>query len=390
MTDLVSPAWCEQQYWYSLTRFGRVRKTKAMKQGSSVHKVLEEQVHREVKVDVQTREDMFGLRIWNVVQGLRTLRATGMTREMEVWGILDGEVVNGIIDEINTVCPDEEAEEAMLKKEEGARNGELNGKPLETGQQTLAGYMQGSQNARILEEHFNSAPASSHQDGPSTFYISDVKTRQSKSLPPSGSQSKPVYIQLMLYRRLFASLAANETPAERVFERYSLDPHATFSDSFIAEVGQLDFDSFSDEEAGDATYGRNQDSVSELLAHNSLSSLWSFMIAEFARTIPNPLPPSPNVRSSLSKLLSVEYRSGRSGDVLGKKSFVSDDQTLKAYVDDELRWWKGQRATKGVDIEDAFKCRICEFAEGCSWREEKIEEAKRKAKLRNGARRSEV
>jgi len=123
VTDLVSPAWCEQQYWYSLTRFGRVRRTKAMKQGSSVHKVLEEQVHKEVTIDVQTREDMFGLRIWNVIQGLRTLRATGMTREMEVWGVLNGEVVNGIIDEINTVCPDEEAEEKMLQNEEERKTG---------------------------------------------------------------------------------------------------------------------------------------------------------------------------------------------------------------------------------------------------------------------------
>ncbi|KAM0717987.1 hypothetical protein Q7P37_006319 [Cladosporium fusiforme] len=386
VTDLVSPAWCEQQYWYSLTRFGRVRRTKAMKQGSSVHKVLEEQVHREVKVDVQTREDMFGLRIWNVVQGLRTLRATGMTREMEVWGILDGEVVNGIIDEINTVCSDEQAEEAMLKQEE---TGKQKGKPMETGQKTLTGFLQQPQNARILEEHFSNAPTSSHHDVPRTFYISDVKTRQSKSLPPNGSQSKPVYMQLMLYRRLLASLAANETPAERVFERYNLDPHATFSDSFIAEVGQLDFDS-SDNEDDDGTYRSSQDSVSELLAHNSLSSLWCFMIAEFARTIPNPVPPSPTVRSSLSKLLAVEYRSGSSGDVIGKKSFVHNDKVLDDYIDDEVRWWRGQRATKGVDIEDAFKCRICEFAEGCSWREEKIEEAKRKARLRNGARKSEV
>lgn len=354
-----------------------------------MHKVLEEQVHREVKVDVETREDMFALRIWNAIQGLRTLRATGMTREMEVWGVLDGEVVNGIIDEINTVCPDEEAEEVMLKQEENNRAGKLKGKPLEAGQKTLTNFLKDSENARILEEHFSSTPASSHHQETRTFYISDVKTRQSRSLPPNGSQSKPVYIQLMLYRRLFASLAANETPAESVFQRYSLDPHVTFSDSFIAEVGQLDY-GFSDDEEGDAMYGSSQDSVSELLAHNSLSSLWCFMIAEFARTIPNPAPPSANVRSSISKLLAVEYRSGGSGDVLGKKSFAHDDSVLDAYIDDEVKWWRGQRATKGVDIEDAFKCRICEFAEGCSWREEKIEEAKRKSRLRSGARKSEV
>jgi exonuclease V len=394
VTDLVSPAWCEQQYWYSLTRFGRVRRTKAMKQGSSVHKVLEEQVHKEVKIDVQTREDMFGLRIWNVIQGLRTLRATGMTREMEVWGVLNGEVVNGIIDEINMFCPDEEAEKAMLQKEEAAKDGAQKSKPLEAGQKTLASFFKDSQNANILEEHFRSAPTSSHDETASTFYLSDVKTRQSKSLPPNGSASKPVYMQLMLYRRLFASLAANETEADKVFERYKLDSSAIFSDTFIAEISQLDF-SFSEsatsyDDEGQSFFKGSQDPVSDLLAHNSLSSLWSFMIAEFARTIPIPIPPSPNVRSSISKLVVAEYRSGGTGDLIGKKAFVHDDVVLDSYVNDEISWWRGERATKGVDIEDASKCRICEFAEGCSWREEKLEEARKKARLRNGPRKSEV
>lgn len=397
MTDLVSPAWCEQQYWYSLTRFGRVRKTKAMRQGSSVHKVLEEQVHREVKVDVQTREDMFGLRIWNVIQGLRTLRATGMTREMEVWGVLDGEVVNGIIDEVNTVCPDEEFEEAMLEREEVAKNrGGHKGKPLETGQKTLAGFLAGSQNAQILEDHFKSVPPSSHHDKPRTFYISDIKTRQSNSLPSNGTQLKPVYMQLMLYRRLFASLAANQTPADKVFQRYNLNPSSPFSDSFIAETSQLDFNfpdnlSSSAAEDDEVLLSSSQGSVSELLAHNSLSSLWAYMIAEFARTIPNPAPPAPSVRSSISRLLVAEYRSAGAGALLGKKPFAHDDGVLDAYLADEVRWWRGERATRGVDIEDAFKCRFCEFAEGCSWREERIEEAVAKARLRNsGRRRSEV
>ena len=394
MTDLVSPAWCEQQYWYSLTRFGRVRRTKAMKQGSSVHKVLEEQVHKEVTIDVQTREDMFGLRIWNVIQGLRTLRATGMTREMEVWGVLNGEVVNGIIDEINTVCPDKEAEERILQKEEERKTGAKKDKPLEAGQKTLNGFLSGSQNGRILEEHFKSTPSSSHEEeAPRTFYISDIKTRQSKSLPPDGSPSRPVYMQLMLYRRLFASLAANETPAAKIFQRYNLDPQATFSDTFIAEVSQLDFnfpDNVSNSEEGQVLLESSHDSLSELLAHNSLPSLWSFMMAEFARTVPMPVPPSPNVRSSVSKLLVAEYRSGSSGDLLGKKAFVHDDAVLDAYANDEIGWWRGERPTKGVDIEDASKCRICDFAEDCTWRAEKIEEATKKARLRRGPKKSEV
>jgi exonuclease V len=364
-----------------------------MKQGSSVHKVLEEQVHKEIKIDVQTREDMFGLRMWNVIQGLRTLRATGMTREMEVWGVLNGEVINGVIDEINVFCPDEAAEDAMLRKEEGAKNGAQKGKPLEEGQKTLVGFFKDSQNANILEEHFRNAPTSNHEKAPPTFYLSDVKTRQSKSLPPDGNPSKPVYVQLMLYRRLFAALAANETPADKVFERYNLDSRAIFSDTFIAEISQLDFnfpenDSLDDEYQ--AVLESSQDFLTQLLAHNSLTSLWSLMMAEFARTIPVPVSPAPKVQSSISKLLVAEYRSGATGELIGKKSFVYDDAVLDAYAIDEISWWRGERATKGVDIEDASKCRICEFAVSCSWREEKIEEAKKKARLRSAPRKSEV
>src|ERR1700712_809658 len=67
VTDLVSPAWCELQYWYTLTLHGRKKRTPAMKQGSKVHQKLEDQVHTTVKVDIQTKEDAWGLRIWNVI-----------------------------------------------------------------------------------------------------------------------------------------------------------------------------------------------------------------------------------------------------------------------------------------------------------------------------------
>ncbi|KAL8946595.1 MAG: hypothetical protein Q9222_007031, partial [Ikaeria aurantiellina] len=114
VTDLVSPSWCELQYWYTLTKHGKKKRTPAMRQGSAVHKTLEEEVHRTVAIDIQTREDAWGLRIWNVIQGLRTLRETGMTRELEVWGVFDGLVVNGVIDELSYTCPDRELEASEL------------------------------------------------------------------------------------------------------------------------------------------------------------------------------------------------------------------------------------------------------------------------------------
>ena len=86
VTDLISPAWCELQYYYTLSKHGKKKRTPAMKQGTKIHKALEDEVHRMEPVTILTKEDGWGLRIWNVIQGLRTLKETGCTRELEIWG----------------------------------------------------------------------------------------------------------------------------------------------------------------------------------------------------------------------------------------------------------------------------------------------------------------
>ena len=61
--------------------------------------------------------DIFGLKLWDVIQGLRTLRDTGLTREMEVWGVVDGHLVSGIIDSLSYSCPNAEFEEEILSSQ---------------------------------------------------------------------------------------------------------------------------------------------------------------------------------------------------------------------------------------------------------------------------------
>lgn len=81
-----------------------------MKKGSTIHKTLEDEVHTTVPVEITTKEDAMALRIWNIIQGLRSLREFGMTRELEIWGLVDGELVNGVIDQLSYECPDPELE----------------------------------------------------------------------------------------------------------------------------------------------------------------------------------------------------------------------------------------------------------------------------------------
>ncbi|KAK0950307.1 hypothetical protein LTR91_025766 [Friedmanniomyces endolithicus] len=133
------------------------------------------------------------------------------------------------------------------------------------------------------------------------------------------------------------------------------------------------------------------DDLEILLAHNTLEKLWGFMTQEFARTIPKippasasapPISTSTLTPTSISALLTAEFRSASSGNLIGKRHFPFSAPALDAYVADELSWWRGERATKGVEMEEAFKCGYCEFAEGCGWRAGKVEEGVQKAKLR--------
>lgn len=338
-----------------------------MKQGSKIHKEMESQVHTEVPVETTTREDGFGLRLWNIIQGLRTLRETGMTRELEVIGLVEGQVMIGVIDEVSYDSPDPALEDSILVAAEAAQDGgKKKNPPLPADQRTMTDYLSPSQD--------NGAWLGSLQEKPQPIYLVDVKTRASPTLPKLGSQMRPTQMQLMLYHRLLRALAANEVDADAVFSRYRLDATQPFSDVFTAQLASINLQRPSqhpDDEPGPV------DPLDEVLAHNTLHTLWSHMMSEFARTIPP---------SSLSPLLTAEFRSASSGALLGRRGFAFDARGLDGYVADVMDWWMGRRGARGVDVEEAYKCRICAFAEGCAWRRERVEEAVRKARLRGGRR----
>ena len=329
-----------------------------MKQGTKVHEELESQVHEVVQVDVQSKEDGWGLRIWNIIQGLRTLRATGLTRELEVWGLIDGQVVNGIIDELSFECPDQNLEDATNEAE------------------IAAAAAQTPDNQMTIDEFFAKRGKSRNpwidfdpmDDSVRKVYITDIKTRASKFLPALSSM-RPTRMQLMLYRRLLLSLATNNVPRETVFARYQLDPVAPFSNMFVDAISSLDFNFVHDADLNEeaARFNGQEGSVFELQKHNSLTQLWDLMLREFAQTIPT--------AEALGSVLQVEFRSQANGEILGHRIFRYDQDIMESYVDDEMKWWRGEREARGVDIEDAFKCRLCEFAESCDWRMQKIEDA---------------
>ncbi|OAL45104.1 hypothetical protein IQ07DRAFT_604601 [Pyrenochaeta sp. DS3sAY3a] len=337
VTDLVSPAWCELQYSYILYKFGRKPRTKAMQTGSRIHQRLEDEVHTTVPVQVQTKEDRFGLRIWNTISGLRCLRQTGLTRELEVWGIVDDQVVNGVIDELSYQCPDAAFEGSTRNPK--ARNGGTR-------------EIMPSDQPSILE----ALQTAERVPGP-RIYITDVKTRSVHSTP-SGASLRPTWMQLMLYRKLLEDLSMNTVDAEIIFRRYDLMPLENFTDVFMQEVGGICPDN-------------------ETTKFPNLLSLWSLLITEMQNVLP---------AASISPILRAEFRFAATGDVIGSELTMYESEIIDQYIATVMAWWTGERDAQGVDIEEAFKCRMCDFADECSWRKTKVEEAIEKSRLRRHKR----
>jgi exonuclease V len=419
VTDLVSPAWCELQYFYTLSKHGKKRATPAMRQGTKVHKKLEDEVHTTIPVSITTKEDSWGLRIWNIIQGLRTLQETGRTRELEVWGFIDGEIVNGVIDELSFECPDPvyaEREAQQLAGGKGANE------YIPQNQTSITEYLRSSAggNGKTfsqlgigIENSMQPPPqpqaASKRQQDRNRLdrkvYITDVKTRSVKSLP-SALAARPTHIQLQLYHSMLDSLAQGNVPLAPFASRYNFNPTTPFSDSFIAQVGSLNehfFDAISSQPPIDSNNNNNpppssQDSVDILLQHNSIQSLWTLMIAQFQQTLllgpPSSLPlPTTQPRQAtttttspfptrLSPLLTATYLHPASETHLGIKTFTYSSSDLSAYLAEEMAWWRGQRSARGVAIQEVnAKCTRCEFLAGCEWikdRERDVREGKAK------------
>ena len=362
VTDLISPAWCELQYWYTLTKYGRKKRTSAMSRGSTVHKILEDTAHQTVPIDVSTKEDAWGLRIWNVIQGLRTLRETGIARELEVWGIVDGLVVNGVIDEVSLQCPDQDLEDSAV---DGRAHGMVPKEMLPVNQKSIREMMV---SPHPLKETRHSHRLASTTD-PKVF-LTDVKTRGSKTVP-KGPTIRPTLMQLMLYRCLLSNLASNQIDAAVLFARYDLDADAVFSDAFLAQLSGLNgscdatrVDLQRIQEGSAST----QDSMEQVLNHNSLHRLWGLMMSEFQYTMPSG-------KYSIGNVLKVEYRDQSEGSIIGFKTFLHDQDVIDGYIQDQMKWWQGKREAQGVAIEEAYKCRICEFSKDCTWRKAKVDDA---------------
>ena len=372
-----------------------------MKHGSDIHEKLEREVYTPVEVEISKKVDVFGLKIWNIIQGLRILRDTGLTRELEVWGVVDGNVVNGIIDGLSYRNPDPELEDDVISSRGGSQS------------------PPNSQQPKLFSEFF---PTGTPAD--KLVYITDVKTRASMS-PPSKPQVRGTIIQLFLYHRFLSEMASGKLDYISTFERYGLDPDDTFSDVFMAQIGALRDEIFGssekDSDTSDSCCSDTSDSEggTEFVSAVSSSSKLKVGLEDNTQEPPETLKyrtlralipllkfgiqlTFPKGANSVGQIVAVEYRyrqrgransdegdsndERRNGSVICTNTHFVEPEILDLYLKDDMQWWRGEREPRGVSLDEAFKCRSCEFVDTCEWRDNLDQEALRKAKKKGEAR----
>lgn len=340
-----------------------------MKQGTKVHQDLEDEVHTTVRVEIASKEDGFGLRMWNLIQGLRTLRETGMTRELEVWGFADGNLVNGVIDGLSYDNPDPDFTK------------QLNQEPQDHTQNSIVDYFPSKKQENIPQ-----------------IYLTDVKTRGSMKAPSGSALLRPAKVQLFLYQRFLSEMAAGKLDYLRVFRRYNLDPDEPFSDSFIAQIGSLHEELFFDARSSpegdytppssgstddatpiDDSLNQERTSTPDFIKYRTLRELLPLLVSELKETFPHGA-------DSVGRLLAVEYRYRADGSLINSKIFPMDDHALDLYLGSTMEWWRADREPRGVQIEEAYKCGMCEFVGDCTWRSAMDEERLQSTRKRLASR----
>ncbi|KAG6899576.1 hypothetical protein C0993_009047 [Termitomyces sp. T159_Od127] len=300
--DLASLAWCEVQFDYGLRQRRHMpiaqrpqsfisaqgkeisvsKKVAAKndvrtKQGAALHKVLEREVKaEEMPVEISSKEEQWALRLVNMLASLHGILLEGYTvsqycirlctldegfkREVPVFGILQGEVVVGIIDEVvlKTESPTTPQKRPSSSPPRSKSKKSRRSSPSSCSQHLVTEYFMNitptvppvqvvlmpptppeSGITKLLTSE-KSSPTLTSPPG-RLLHLLDTKTRGTNSLP-ADRDTLPSRIQLMIYHRLLRELTSLSPPFDfaAMWQRVGADPVKTLSTKFLKQAGLLE------------------------------------------------------------------------------------------------------------------------------------------------------
>ncbi|KAH8921935.1 hypothetical protein BT69DRAFT_287480 [Atractiella rhizophila] len=298
----------------------------------------------EVMVEITTPEDRFGLRMIILIQKLDSLLQGHLAREVPVFGVVNGFLVNGIIDEIRR------------EQVDGPR------KSPKVDKSRIDHYFQSMKGQTESAFHFAN-------------FISDSKTRYNATLPAPKSTESSRY-QFFLYKHLFDSFQNLDSQWETICERLKVGSRRRFSTAFTTEVALLTQGSPLQFTVGKA---ENLAELKRILKHyvaevggveDELTLVYRLRGSGKRKRQEDASAPLLPADASVSESdESVSEVRPEDGSVIGQYSFFFYQKQLDSWIRKMTEIWTDARDPAGVPPEDVYKCRSCEYQENCEWLE---------------------
>ena len=184
---------------------------------------------------------------------------------------------------------------------------------------------------------------------PDSFDIDlvELKTRSTRTLP-SKAQTDVNVLQVSLYKKLWDDLVAGRTTKDLIKQHTALNIDKEFG--------------------------------TDLMAHISVAGLRCANLDEMLDEMSAKVGTMKLIRHCV-----IEYCHQADASVIALKDVLYDERWVETRLLHSARYWRGEREAVGVDIEEAWKCGRCEFADVCEWRRRRAVECARSNSLHSGA-----
>lgn len=177
--------------------------------------------------------------------------------------------------------------------------------------------------------------------------LTDLKTRRTHTMPRE-TQLLGHKLQVMVYKILLDGLTRGSTKMELLAKHLKLNFAARLSPSITDHISDLRLQSLFSSETPDDILGLKfkefVHTVSKLIQGLDLQPVTSLVML---------------------------YESQATNEVIGKEGAEFDEDWAKEMLDSSLQFWRGEREPRGPDIEDMWKCEMCQFQNVCVWKKQK-------------------
>ncbi|KAM6217002.1 exonuclease V [Rhynchocyon petersi] len=171
-----------------------------------------------------------------------------------------------------------------------------------------------------------------HYTAKGELELSELKTRK-RPLLPLEAQKKKDYFQVRLYKYIFDAMVQGKVTAATLIHHTKLCPEKPLGPSVLRHAQQGGF---------------------------SVSSLGDLLELVFLSLTLSDLP--------VIDSLKIEYIHQETATVLGTEIVAFEEKEMRSKVQHYIAYWMGHREPQGVDVEEAWKCRTCIYADICEWK----------------------